>query len=149
MEIDYKQHAVVLGTPMRSAYFYKRGGKIAEGALDQMITVALDHMEKDYEDRNLREEELTKHISLRLHFPMEFLRLKITGRCEFGIPEWLFDLDYPGHYMRRIKSVAMTIPCVTGPYTGVHCRLTLLSSETRIDPILVRPPQRCCTVKTA
>ena len=111
----------------------------------EKLLVALDHMEKDYEDRNLREEELTKHISLRLHFPMDFLRLKITGRCEFEIPEWLFDLDYPGHYMRRIKSVALTIPCVTGPYTGVHCRLTLLSSETRIDPILMRPPQRCCS----
>ena len=46
----------------------------------------------------------------------------------------MFDLDYPGMYMRRIKNVSLTIPCVTGPYTGVHCRLTLLSSTTRIDP---------------
>jgi len=101
-------------------------------------------MEKEYEDRNIREEELTKHISLRLHFPIEFLRLKVTGRCEIEIPEWMFDLDYPGHYMRRIKNVALTIPCVSGPYTGVHCRLTLLSSATRIDPLLRKPAHRCC-----
>jgi hypothetical protein len=56
----------------------------------------------------------------------------------------MFDLDYPGMYMRRIKNISMTIPCVTGPYTGVHCRLTLLSSETRIDPRLSPPPHRCC-----
>ena len=29
---------------------------------------------------------------------------------------------------------SMTVPCVTGPYTGVPCRLTLVSSRTRIDP---------------
>ena len=27
-----------------------------------------------------------------------------TGYCEISIPEWMFDLDYPGHYLRRIKS---------------------------------------------
>ena len=37
--------------------------------------------------------------------------------------EVLFDLDYPGHYLRRLKSVGLTIPCVTGPYTGVSCTL--------------------------
>jgi hypothetical protein len=56
----------------------------------------------------------------------------------------MFDLDYPGHYMRRIKNVTMTIPCVVGPYTGVHCRLTLLSSKTRVDPRLIDPPHACC-----
>jgi hypothetical protein len=33
--------------------------------------------------------------------------------------------------MRRLKSVALTIPCVVGPYTGVNCTLTLLRSEIR------------------
>jgi hypothetical protein len=56
----------------------------------------------------------------------------------------MFDLDYPGHYMRRIKNVTMTIPCVVGPYTGVHCRLNLLSSKTRVDPRLTEPPHTCC-----
>jgi len=51
---------------------------------------------------------------------------------------------YPGMYMRRIKNITLTIPCVTGPFNGVHCRLTLLSSMTRIDPRLSPPPHRCC-----
>jgi hypothetical protein len=34
--------------------------------------------------------------------------------------------------MRRIKNVALTIPCMVPAYTGVHCRLTLLASTTRI-----------------
>ena len=110
----------------------------------ERLESALLHMEKAYLDQNVREYELTKHFSLRLHFPMEFLRLKITGRCEIELPEWMFDLDYPGQYMRRIKSLSLTIPCVTGPYTGVHCRVTLLSSMTRIDPRLEAPSAGCC-----
>ena len=47
-------------------------------------------------------------------------------------PETLFDLDYPGHYLRRIKSVSITIPCVAGPYASVNCKLTLM--EHRIRP---------------
>jgi hypothetical protein len=50
------------------------------------------------------------------------------------LPEWFFDLDYPGHYMRRIKSVGLTVPCITGPYTSVSCTLTLLSSSVRTKP---------------
>ena len=110
----------------------------------ERLEYALRHMEKAYCDENRREYELTKHISLRLQFPMAYLRLRTTGSCEIELPEWMFDLDYPGHYMRRIKNVTLTIPCVTGPYTGVHCRLTLLSSTTRIDPRLDPPPARCC-----
>ena len=36
--------------------------------------------------------------------------------------------------MRRIKSVAVTIPCIAGPYSGVHATLTLLRSRVRTTP---------------
>ena len=110
----------------------------------ERLDASLRQMEKAYLDENIREYELTKRFSLRFHFPMEFLRIKETGRCEIQLPEWMFDLDYPGQYMRRIKNVTLTIPCVTGPYNGVHCRATLLSSVTRIDPRLELPATRCC-----
>jgi hypothetical protein len=73
-----------------------------------------------------------------------FMRLRTTGHCEIEIPEWMFDLDAPGMYMRRLKSVSLTIPCVTGPYTGVHCRLTLIGSTTRTDPRLRAGVHECC-----
>jgi hypothetical protein len=111
------------------------------------LSAALRQMEKAYLDENNREYEITKQISLRLHFPAAFLQLRTTGCCEIDIPEWMFDMDFPGHYMRRIKSVSLTIPCVTGPYTGVHCRLTLLGSMTRVDPRLSAPPHECCCPK--
>jgi hypothetical protein len=119
--------------------------RLHEGLLaGERLELALQRMDKAYRDENVREYELTKHISLRLHFPMAYLRLQTTGRCEIEIPEWMLDLDYPGHYLRRIKSVSLTLPCVAGPYTGVHCRLTLLSSATRVDPRLTPPPHTCC-----
>ena len=36
--------------------------------------------------------------------------------------------------MRRIKSVGVSLPCTTGPYTSVGCKLTLLSNRVRVDP---------------
>ena len=56
----------------------------------------------------------------------------------------MFDIDYPGHYMRRIRNISVTIPCVAGPYTGVHCRLQMLSGITRVDPRLRDPITPCC-----
>lgn len=114
----------------------------------ERLQLSLRRMEKAYLDENVREYELTKHISLRRDFPMAFLQLKEKGICEFNIPEWMFDLDYPGQYMRRIKNVTVTIPCVVGPYTGVHGRLTLLCSKTRVDPRLSGPAAPCCETIT-
>jgi len=116
-----------------------------EGLLaGERLELDLRRMMKGYDDCNRREYELTKHISLLRDFPVEFLRLKVSGRCEISLPEWMFDLDYPGQFMRRIKNVTLTIPCVTGPYTGIHCRLTLLASTTRIQPWLHGPVGACC-----
>jgi hypothetical protein len=73
-------------------------------------------------------------VSLALLDPVALLQLRTAGSCEFSVPEALFDIDYPGHYLRRIRSLSVTVPCVTGPYTGVPMRLTLVSSRTRMDP---------------
>jgi len=40
------------------------------------------------------------------------------------------------NYLRRIKTVALTIPCVAGPYVGVHCALSLVESSLRKTPNL-------------
>jgi Tc toxin complex TcA C-terminal TcB-binding domain len=74
-------------------------------------------------------------VSLRQLDPVALVALKSTGSCQVGIPEWLYDLDGPGHYMRRIKSVAISIPAVAGPYSSVSCTLTLLGSSLRKSPI--------------
>ena len=93
-------------------------------------------MEMAYLDLNQREYELTKHVSLLQVNPYALIQLRAIGRCTVFLPEELFDMDGPGHYFRRIKSVAVSIPCVTGPYTSINCTLTLLKSTVRKNPLL-------------
>ena len=109
---------------------YWDGGR--KGLLSgEALHLDLKRMEMAYHDQNKREYELTKHVSLRQLNPLALLLLKATGACEVTLPEWLFDLDGPGHYMRRIKNVSVSIPSVTGPYTSVNCTLSLLRSTIR------------------
>jgi hypothetical protein len=91
-------------------------------------------MQMAYVEQNRREQELVKHVSLLQLSPAALLSLRETGACEFSVPEVSFDLDFPGQYMRRIKSVSVTLPCVAGPYTTISGRLTLLNSRVRTDP---------------
>jgi hypothetical protein len=102
----------------------------------EALYLDLKRMEMAYHDHNKREYEMTKHVSLQQLNPNALLQLKATGSCEITLPEWLFDLDGPGHYMRRIKTVSLSIPCVTGPYTSVNCTLSLLKSTVRQSSLL-------------
>jgi hypothetical protein len=91
----------------------------------------LRRMDVAYIERNRRELEITKHISLLQLDPLALIKLRTKGACEITIPECLFDLDFPGHFFRRIKTVSLSIPCVVGPYTSINATLTLLSSKLR------------------
>ncbi len=93
----------------------------------------LRRLETAYLEQNHREYELTKHVSLALLDPLALIKLRETGRCFVRLPEEIFDLDYPGHYFRRIKSVSLTLPCVVGPYTTISCTLRLLKNNIRIN----------------
>ena len=108
-----------------------------EGLLaGEKLYLDIKRMEMAYLDLNQREYELTKHVSLLQVDPLALLTLRATGRCTVRLPEALFDMDGPGHYFRRIKSVAVSIPCVTGPYASVNCTLTLQKSSIRKTQIL-------------
>jgi Tc toxin complex TcA C-terminal TcB-binding domain/Concanavalin A-like lectin/glucanases superfamily len=109
-----------------------------EGLLaGEKLYLDIKRMEMAYHDElNQREYELTKHVSLLQVNPQALLTLRAKGRCTVFLPEELFDIDCPGHYFRRIKSAAVSIPSVTGPYTSVNCTLTLLKSSIRKNALL-------------
>lgn len=100
----------------------------------EALHLDLKRLEMAYHENNKREYELTKHVSLRQLNPLALLTFKTTGACEFTVPEWIFDLDGPGHYMRRIRDASLSIPSVAGSYTGVSCTLSLLKSSLRKSP---------------
>jgi hypothetical protein len=111
------------------------GGK--EGLLaGERLALDVKRMTAAHRELNQREYELTKHVSLLQVAPLALLQLRRTGRCTVELPEEVFDLDAPGHFFRRIKTVALSIPCVTGPYASLNCRLSLLRSDIRTTPIL-------------
>lgn len=93
----------------------------------------LRRMEAAYLEQNRRDYEITKHISLAGYYPEQLreLKLKAKGECSLDLSEILFDLDYPGHYLRRIKSVGLSVDCEAGPYTSINCTLTLTGSTVR------------------
>ncbi|SDD50104.1 hypothetical protein SAMN04487767_106249 [Bacillus wiedmannii] len=120
-----------LGKPNQTfmQYGYMSG---KEGLLaGEKLYLDLKRMEMAYHELNQREYELTKHISLLQVDPLALITFRTTGQCTVKIPESLFDLDGPGHYFRRIKTVSLSIPCVTGPYASINCMLTLQKSEIR------------------
>lgn len=95
----------------------------------------LKRLDVAYLERNKRELEIQKTISLAALNGEALQTLRETGVCELSLPEILFDLDFPGHYFRRIKAARLTIPCVTGPYTSVSAKLTLVGSAMRKDSV--------------
>jgi Tc toxin complex TcA C-terminal TcB-binding domain/ABC toxin N-terminal region/Neuraminidase-like domain len=97
----------------------------------EALLADIKRMDKAYYDENKREYELTKTVSLAQLDALALLSLKNTGSCTFNLPEVIFDLDHPGHYFRRLKTVALTVPCVAGPYTSVSCTLSLVGNRYR------------------
>ncbi|NUQ23477.1 MAG: hypothetical protein HUU34_05965 [Saprospiraceae bacterium] len=91
----------------------------------------IKRMEASYMEKNRREYEITKHISLAQLDPLALVSLRATGACYFEVPEVLFDLDHAGHYFRRVKSVSISLPCVVGPYTSVSAKLSLVTNKYR------------------
>ena len=124
----------------------------------ERLDARVHHMEKAYLDENRRELELTKHFSLRLRLPGRVpascappAAARSTSRSGCSTS------TTPATTCAGSRSVSLTVPCVTGPYTGVHCRLTLLSSMTRITPevraaraaLLLRRRPRAATTSRA
>ncbi|HXP19937.1 MAG TPA: hypothetical protein VN840_09870 [Streptosporangiaceae bacterium] len=102
----------------------------------EALHLDIKRMEMAYHDNNKRELELTRHVSLRQLDPLALLTLRITGSATVTVPEWLYDRDCPGHYLRRIKSVSLSVPSVVGPYASVNCTVSLVSSTVRVSPLL-------------
>ncbi|WP_424985131.1 neuraminidase-like domain-containing protein [Microbulbifer sp. S227A] len=106
----------------------------------ERLQLDLRRMETAYREQNRREFELIRHCALSQIDPAALIQLRQTGRCEFEVPEAFFNLDHPSHYLRRIKSVGVTVPCVTGPYSGVNATLTLLQNRIRRNAVNADQP---------
>jgi len=122
---------------LKSTSFIKNGywDSTRDGLLaGELLCQALKQLEAKYLEEKGYDYEITKPVSLRQLDPIQLITLRQTGGCEFTIPEVLFDMDYPGHYMRRLKSVSISVPCIVGPYTSINSTLRLTSHKIRFQP---------------
>ncbi|KAL8705429.1 MAG: hypothetical protein Q9201_001453 [Fulgogasparrea decipioides] len=99
----------------------------------ERMFLGLKQLEAAYHETRGYDFEVSKIVSLRQINPIALLQLREIGQCEFAIPEVLFDMDFPGHYLRKIRAVSLTIPCIVGPYTSLNCTLRLLAHKYRTD----------------
>jgi hypothetical protein len=98
------------------------------------LMAALNHMEAAYREDNVRALEIEKTISLRQGAPEALQQLIEEGACAFSLTEALFDRDFPGHYCRKIVSVAISIPAIVGPYQNVQASLIQQKSYIVLTP---------------
>lgn len=110
----------------------------------ESLKLDLQRMDAAYLQRNQRELEITKTVSLRLlhgkdtntTLNKDWTELKQQmvndGTVDFALTQSLFDADYPGHYLRRIKSVSVSLPATLGPYEDIRATLTQLSNQTQL-----------------
>ncbi|WDR36178.1 neuraminidase-like domain-containing protein [Pseudomonas serboccidentalis] len=129
--------------------FFQRGVWNAScrgfGAGEQ-LKVSLLHMQSAYVQRHQRDLEIRKTLSLRTLKQQdsnsttnkvwdEIAKSLKSGVCDFELTQAMFDSDYKGqnHYLRRIKTLSISLPAVLGPYENVRATLTQTSSQVHLD----------------
>lgn len=66
---------------------------------------------------------LTQSFSLANLMPIEFETFRRTGSLTFAIPMQWFDEGFPGHYMRQIKKVRISVAALIPPNLGIRATL--------------------------
>nr|MDJ0567404.1 hypothetical protein [Pleurocapsa sp. MO_192.B19] len=108
----------------------------------ESLMLDLNRMEKFHLDNDSRFQEIEKTIPLSRINPAALVSLIANGECEFNLSEALFNRDYPGHYFRVIKTIAISIKFPDNsnlrddPYLTINSTMTQLGNKTLLDPDL-------------
>jgi len=91
----------------------------------ERLQAALTRLDEWKVNTDKRRLQLSKTISLARYMPADFAtRFRQTGRIDFyTLIDW-FDWDFPGHYLRLIKSVKVTVIALVPPTEGIHATLS-------------------------
>lgn len=75
-------------------------------------------------DTDRRAFNLTQAFSLSRLIPVEFEEFRRTGSLSFATPMSWFDEGFPGHHMRLIKRVRVSVAALIPPSQGIRASLT-------------------------
>ncbi|WP_405598138.1 neuraminidase-like domain-containing protein [Streptomyces sp. NBC_00081] len=92
----------------------------------------LDHYAFTSDRRKL---QLSKTFSLSMTAPTEFQQFRETGVLPFATPMRAFNQDFPGHYLRLIKNVRVSVIALVPPTHGIHAEL----STTGLSRVVIGP----------
>ena len=98
------------------------------------LLTSLHQMNNAYLNDRRRALEAEKDISLLRECPEAFFTLRSTGECRFNLTEEMFAYDYPGMYLRKIKSVSLTVPALLAPYQTLCATLVQEKNYTCTEP---------------
>jgi hypothetical protein len=144
MAFRYERGISDSGSPppfIRFGYWEPRNDGLLSG---ERLYCSLKELETAYQETRGHDFEITKHVSLRSINPLALFALRGSAKAEFAVPEVLFDMDFPGHYARRVKTVALTIRLRSSAdsdnqpdyYTQVNCTLRLTANKFRTSPFV-------------
>jgi hypothetical protein len=115
------------------------------GAAEELNSM-LHHMNREYVQQNRRDLEIRKTVSLKdlqAKDPSSTINkswaeikksLVDNGTCEFELTQKMFEDDYGGqnHYLRRIKTISVTLPAILGPYQDIRAVLKQTYSKVEM-----------------
>jgi hypothetical protein len=89
---------------------------------------------------------MTKTISLAQLDPVSFQQFLESGIFRFTTPMVLFDKDFPGHYLRLIKQVRVSVVALIPPTQGIRAtlgntgisRVITVDNDGNFTPTIVR-----------
>lgn len=101
----------------------------------ESLAAALHRLQAAHVSAREHDFEITRSISLRQVAPVALLRLRAPSSAStgtFDLPETLWDMDFPGHYNRRIRSVKLRILSSRSAAAPLNVTLTLLKHRFRV-----------------
>lgn len=120
----------------------------------EALKLSLLNMNAAYLDNHVQDLEIVKTLSLRhrvsdldtgVQAPLtadktvdtqalwQLLKRQLvdTGVLHFKLTKALFEQDYPGHRLRRIKRISVSLPATLGPYEDI--RAILIQTSNRLE----------------
>lgn len=102
----------------------------------ESLKTSLLQMHSKYLLEDERELEIRKTVSLSKLLGADWTNalagLKASGSIAFGLHKDTFKDDYNGLYLRRIKSVSVSLPIIAGPYEDIHGTLTQVNNTIEL-----------------
>ncbi|KAK5988291.1 Toxin subunit YenA2-like protein [Cladobotryum mycophilum] len=99
----------------------------------EQLWFALKQMELAYLNESRHDFEMTKTFPLTTIDPHALISIREIGEAIIDFPEILFDLEFPGHYFRRFKSVGFSFIGENKSHVPVNCTATLLDHRYRAN----------------